>query len=78
MVLATNIGVGSLNNKQNHGGITFKTLEKGFYESGVLVNNLIKLNFTTFGVAAYYRYGPYHFDKQSDNFTVKMSLGYSF
>lgn len=78
LVLATNIGVGSLNNKQNHGGITFKTLEKGFYESGVLVNNLIKLNFTTFGVAAYYRYGPYHFDKQSDNFTVKMSLGYSF
>jgi len=78
LVLATNFGFGSLNNKQNHGGMEFKTLEHGFYESGILVNNLIKLNFTTFGVAAYYRYGPYHFDKQSDNFTVKMSLGYSF
>lgn len=78
LVLASNFGFGSLNKKENHGGIKFKTMEKGFYESGVLVNNLLKLNFTTFGVAAYYRYGPYHFDKQSDNFTVKMSLGYSF
>ncbi|MBI2279826.1 MAG: carboxypeptidase-like regulatory domain-containing protein [Bacteroidetes bacterium] len=78
LVLASNIGFGSLNNKENHGGQTFNTLEKGFYESGILINNLIKLNFTTFGVAAYYRYGPYKLQKESDNFTVKMSFGYLF
>ena len=78
LVLASNIGFGTLNNKENHGGVNFKTLEKGFYESGLLINNLIKLNFTTFGVAAYYRYGPYKLQKESDNFTVKMSIGYSF
>lgn len=78
LALASNIGFGSLNHKENHGGIKFNTLEKGFYESGMLINNLIKLNFTTFGVAAYYRYGPYKLPKESDNFTVKMSLGYSF
>ncbi len=78
LVLASNIGFGSLINKKHHGGAGFNTLEKGFYESGLLINNLIKLNFTTFGMAAFYRYGPYQLEKQSDNFTFKMSLGYTF
>jgi len=77
-VLATNIGFGSLSNQQNHAGVAFKTLEHGFYESGLLVNNLLKLNFTTFGVAGFYRYGPYQLPKHSDNFTVKLSFGYNF
>ena len=78
LVLASNIGFGTLNNKQNHGGIPFNTLEKGFYESGVLINHIIKFNLITFGAAAYYRYGPYKLPKESDNFTVKISLGYTF
>ncbi len=78
IVLSTNMGFGSLSNQQNHAGIAFKTLEHGFYESGLSVNNLVKLNFTTFGVAGFFRYGPYQLPKQSDNFTVKLSFGYNF
>jgi len=77
-VITTGVGFGSLANKENHQGVTFNTMEKGFYESGLLVNNIIKLNFTTLGVGVFYRYGPYAFTKESDNFLFKMSLGYAF
>jgi hypothetical protein len=78
LVLSTNIGFGTLSNQQNHGGEAFKTMEKGYYESGLSINNLIKINFTSFGVAGFFRYGPYQLTKQSENFTVKLSFGYAF
>lgn len=77
-VVTTSVGYGDLSKPQNHGGVVFKTMEKGFYESGIAINNILKANFSTFGVSAHYRYGPYQFKKASENFTVKMSLGYSF
>ena len=78
LVLSTNIGFGSLSNQQNHGGEVFKTMEKGYYESGISINNLVKVNFATFGVAGFFRYGPYQLPKQSDNLTLKLSFGYNF
>ncbi|KAB2858830.1 MAG: hypothetical protein F9K09_04550 [Flavobacteriales bacterium] len=78
LVLSTNIGFGTLSNQQNHGGEAFKTMEKGYYESGLSINNLIKINFTSFGVAGFFRYGPYQLTKQSENFTIKLSFGYNF
>lgn len=77
-VLATNIGVGQLSNKQLHQGITFNTLEKGYYESGLIIDNLLKLGFSSFGVATFYRYGPYHLNKTADNIAVKLSYNLSF
>jgi len=77
-VIMTSAGYGELSNPENHGGIEFKTMEKGFYESGIAINNLFKINFSTFGVSAHYRYGPYQFEKASDNFAVKVSMGYAF
>lgn len=78
LVIMSSAGWGALSKPELHQGVVFNTMEKGFYESGFAVNNLLKLNFTTFGVSAHYRYGPYQFIKASDNFAVKMSLGYSF
>lgn len=78
LILSTNIGFGTLSNQQNHGGEAFKTMEKGYYESGLSINNLIKINFTSFGVAGFFRYGPYQLTKQSENFTIKLSFGYNF
>jgi len=78
LVVTTSVGFGTLKNADKHQGETFKTMEKGFYESGLAINNLYKINFTTLGISAHYRYGPYQFEKTSENFTVKLSLGYSF
>ena len=78
LVIMTSAGWGALSKPELHQGVYFSTMEKGFYESGVAINNLLKFNFSTFGVSAHYRYGPYQFEKVSDNFAIKMSLGYSF
>lgn len=78
LALITNIGFGSLKNETNHAGVDFKTMEHGYYESGIALNSLVKANFTSFGVAGYYRYGPYQLPKHSDNFTVKLTVGYAF
>ncbi len=77
-VITTSAGVGSLDHAELHQGVVFNTMEKGFYESGLIINNIFKLNSTTFGVGGFYRYGPYAFDKTSDNFAVKMSFGVIF
>lgn len=56
--------IGSLDNRQRHEGLVFDTLEKGFWESGLVVDNLIRINYFNvmhigFGVAAYRRFGAY-------------------
>jgi hypothetical protein len=78
LVVTSSVGFGALSYKGLHAEENFKTMEKGYYESGVLVNSILKLNFTTFGVGAFYRYGPYELPKASDNLTVKMSIGFGF
>jgi hypothetical protein len=47
--LVTNVGFGSLQHPERHRNIDFKTMEKGYYESGVLLNNLLKVNISSLG-----------------------------
>ncbi|MCB0401337.1 MAG: carboxypeptidase-like regulatory domain-containing protein [Flavobacteriales bacterium] len=78
LAITSSVGFGALSYQGLHEGVSYSTMEKGFFESGLLINRLLKMNFTTFGVGAFYRYGPYKLPKSSDNFVVKMSLGFSF
>jgi len=68
------VAFGSLTHPEKHQLIAFKTLEKGFYESGLLVNNLLRLPAIRTGFGVFYRYGPYGFTHVSDNFGYKISL----
>lgn len=52
--------------------------DKGFMESGVYIDNLLKAGFTGIGIAAFYRYGAYELEKTEDNIVVKLSVGFSF
>jgi len=70
----TNFGIGELQNPGPHRGIDFKTMEKGYYESGIIINNIINQFFMGYGIGVYYRYGPYHLSKTIDNFSFKLSL----
>jgi hypothetical protein len=74
LVLRTSAAVGSLSNPRSHSGIEFKTLEKGYYESGLELNKLIPAGFAGIGVAAFWRYGPYSHEKTSDNLVLKFTL----
>ncbi len=74
IVLVTNLGVGSLKNRDDHRNIVFNTMEKGYYESGILVNNMINQFFIGYGLGIYYRYGPYTLEKTIDNFAFKFTI----
>ncbi len=52
------------------------TFEKGFYESGILFDNLLKVLFIKYGVGVHYRYGPYQNEKGIDNWSFRLSLDF--
>lgn len=74
VVLVTNMGIGQLSGRENHLNIPVNTMEKGYIESGVLVNNLLRQFFLGYGIGVFYRYGPYSFDRVADNFAFKLTL----
>jgi hypothetical protein len=74
IVLATNIAFGALNNNAQHHNVGFNTMEKGYYESGILLHGLLDLKFYKLGAGVFYRYGPYGFDTPADNFAYKVSI----
>ncbi|MCD4682767.1 MAG: DUF5686 and carboxypeptidase regulatory-like domain-containing protein [Bacteroidales bacterium] len=76
--VATNIAFGTLDDKKKHQGIDYKTLEHGYYESGLQINNLLNLRIYSLGVGAYYRYGPYTFANGWDNIAWKVVLKFRF
>ena len=69
---------GNLSNKENHHNIEYKTLNLGYYESGLVIRKLLDLRVYDLGVGVLYRYGPYSFDNVSLNFAYKFSIFYSF
>jgi len=78
--LSQNIGFGWLDHpeKYNYIGNSTRLMDLGFYESGLLINNLVNLKIYTIGIGAFYRWGPYSFDNVGDNFAYKVSLIFPF
>ncbi|HLO58039.1 MAG TPA: DUF5686 family protein [Bacteroidales bacterium] len=77
IALVHNLGFGSLVNKEPHKNITFKTMEKGYFEGGLLINNLFRIQVFKYGLGVFYRYGPYMYPKTIDNFAFKLSLQFN-
>jgi hypothetical protein len=67
----SNAGWGTLDNKMAHRNINLESFSKGFYESGILFENLFSANFFSYGAGIYYRYGPYGFNKPANNLAYK-------
>jgi len=76
--LVFHAGWANLSNPQNQFGITYKTMDKGYYESGIELNNLIKPSFLHIGIGGYYRFGPYSLSSPSDNLAIKLTITTSF
>lgn len=78
----TNIGWGQLHNPEVHVNSTFQSMEKGYYESGIVMNSLLAKKFFGIirlgvGAGVFYRYGPYAFAHEIDNFSFKITLSYN-
>lgn len=80
-VIVQNSAWGTLKNSSDQ-GIDFKEKDKGYFESGLIINNILKLKYINvfyigFGIGTFYRYGYYSFDKTRDNFAFKLSVSIS-
>ncbi len=81
-IVSTAYGIGSLNNTIKHAGMAIKTMEKGYAESGLIINDLLVLKSnlynTGLGFGAFYRYGPYKNVLEKDNLAFKLNFSISF
>ncbi len=77
IALVHNLGFGTLINQEPHENISYKTFEKGYFEGGLLINNLIRLQLFRYGLGVMYRYGPYAYPETIDNFAFKLTLQFS-
>jgi hypothetical protein len=73
--LVHSMGIGSLSHPFSIYNVSVSTLEKGYFESGVRILQLIKNGFSTYGVGVFYRYGPYQKPNPMDNLAIKLVLG---
>jgi hypothetical protein len=83
LVLYHNMGIGQLENKAAHIGFLLQSFDKGFVESGLGLNNILRFKYANvayygLGGAVFYRYGPYQLPNSTDNLFWKMTLGLGF
>lgn len=78
LVLITNLGWGDMPRARACPDKNFKTMERGYYESGFVVKGLLALPLVKVGLGAFYRYGPYSFVNIWDNFAFKWSATFSY
>lgn len=72
------VAFGSFTNNNNaHSGIDFKTLEKGYFESGLMVDNLyrqrfLKLFYIGVGIGVFRRWGANELSNNNDNWAYRL------
>ena len=67
--VVTRMAWGEIDDINKHLGLAFKSLEKGFFESGIEANKIYK----GLGLTAFYRYGPNQLAHFDDNLSIKIS-----
>jgi len=69
LVLVSRMAWGNLQKPEQHAGLNYKTLNEGYFESGIELNQIFK----GLGLTAFYRYGPNQLPQLEDNIAVKLS-----
>jgi hypothetical protein len=72
--LVTNLGIGSLSHPENHSIESLKSFEKGYFESGLVLNKIIRFGITDLGFAWFFRYGPYALPSTKENMAWKIAF----
>ncbi|MDA3953815.1 MAG: DUF5686 family protein [Bacteroidales bacterium] len=73
--VVNNFGIGELTQNSNHQTTTqTQSIEKGYYECGLLINNILNQSFLGYGFGLFYRYGSYAYTNTADNFSYKLTL----
>ena len=84
ITVVTNIAWGDLEMQRRNDAVTqrlgnletwgLSDLKKGYYESGLIVDNIIRILYMKLGFGTFYRYGPYSYDDTWDNFVFKINM----
>lgn len=78
-------GIGNFRNNDQHqftdadgivSNLPFSGMEKGYAEAGIILDKLINLNTSGFGIGVFYNYGNYNAPKVEDNIMFKLSLSF--
>lgn len=77
-VLHSAFGIGDMMNRENHVNINFNEMNRLFMESGLIVNDLFKMAFISYGTGVFYRYGHYASPDELDNFYFKVAMRVGF
>lgn len=77
------MGIGSFDRADQHvipsnEEPAFRSMEKGYYEAGLLIDKIFNLNTTGFGIGAFYNYGPYATPYVEKNITLKIGVSFVF
>lgn len=70
LVLVSRMAWGNMEKPEQHVGIDYKTLDKGYFESGIELNQIFK----GFGISGFYRYGPNQLLRFEDNISIKLNF----
>ncbi|MBO6023818.1 MAG: carboxypeptidase-like regulatory domain-containing protein [Bacteroidales bacterium] len=76
--IVTNIGWGDMQRAEACPDKNFKTMEKGYFESGIVIDGLLANPVAKLGLGVFYRYGPYSLPNVWDNFAWKYSASIAF
>lgn len=71
------IGFGTFDQKSAH-NFNFQSFSKGYFEGGVLINNLLNISTTGLGIGCFYNYGAYSSANALANFMFKFGLTSNF
>ena len=77
-IFETNIGWGDISDTKKYEGYELKSMKDGFFESGLVIDNILKVSISKIGFGVFYRYGANSFDKVADNFAYKLKLSIAF
>ena len=76
--LITNIGWGDMKRADAYPDKNFNTMDKGYFESGIVIDGLLTTPLTKIGAGVFYRYGHYSLPNIWDNFAWKYSASIVF
>lgn len=71
-------GIGWLTKPQIHTGLKIQDMSQGYFETGIVIEDIIKVNLLGIGGGIFYRYGAYSFSNEIDNLAFKLSMKIGF
>ncbi len=83
LVISHAFGIGNLDKPEAHREVDFRTMELGYHESGIQIENIIKVTYFNaaylgFGLGVFARYGPYSKRDLGNNFFFRLTSKFSF